>query len=989
MNGEVIKIEASAGTGKTYRLARRYIDLLMRYFPDGLGSILAITFTNKAAGEMKRRILSWLKETALGGRVEWVEGEISPEEEREIRQRALEAVEYILRNYTEFRVGTIDSFVRKIALAGAYEIGLPPRFDIAQHPEPYFERALDEMLDTHEELFRKFAVNYARHEMGTSWFLKRVILNEIKLMHEYRNTYTIPLTVREGNFEEAVREIKDIFQEFWETIDESQLKGNLGKGLSKFSKSRSVKQMKQALKGAAFAKKSAEDLFKKGAQVSEETKRLWINFREKLEDFVVLLLNLKQRNIFHLIEPVSETLENIKKENNLIFLEELNRIVYDKVKEENLEFPQIYINLSARIFHFLFDEFQDTNRMEWENLKPMIEDVFACGKGSLFVVGDIKQSIYRFRGASPELFAQLHEEIPKWVPLKEERLKYNWRSREVVLEFVKKAFDPENLENYLTDGITRDDLKIYEQVRETHEIPPGLREKRRGGYVEVRKVKVESESGNERVGEELKEVMRDVLERYHPGDVVVLVRKRDQAATVARWLSEEGVPVVSQSSLNLKEDPTVEAVVSLMRFLDSPIDDLSFANFVLSRLFQTVSGDRFPEVLKLLEGEQNSPLYKEFQRNFPELWERYFNHLFTRAVGFLPPYDLAVKIMETFSLKADLFLNQLLEVLWKREALGENSLRRFLEFWDSAEDELALSMPEGVEAVRIMTIHKAKGLEAPVVVVPFAELNPKKRSYEYLMKEEGLILNLGKYIAKNFRSLHKVYAEDLKNRWQDELNALYVAFTRARDELYIINLGLRDNKLQDYNFGYGEEEWEVHILRLGKKGKGVVAPEKAPSGDEFTPSFSWEARLREKPRTFQGSYLARKRGERVHRVLEFLGKEPPSPSELEELSRGFSAQEKEALTWLVEENPDLFSGEVFAEFEVVDGEGNTYRMDRVVLSDEVRVFEFKTGGEYADQHLQQLNNYLSLLSRVYPKKPLRGVLLYLDSRTRREVKWEN
>jgi len=998
VGSEFIKIEASAGTGKTHRLARRYIELLMRELPLRLGSILAITFTNKAAGEMKERILAWLKEAALQGDFKWLEGKISPEERDKLRWKAKEAVENILKNYSDFRVGTIDSFVRKIALAGAYEIGLPPRFDIAQQPDPYFERALDELLESDPEMFVNYARDYVRYRLGSSWFIKRHILDNLRKIYRHRNRYINELDLPPQNFKELEEELKGLVREFLNRADTSVMRKTDLDALNMLLRG-PEKGYGDLLGRAVFRAERASDLFRKEARVSEELERLWRDIREKLPGLAVSFFNLKYKNLFEVSRPILDRLEKIKRESNLIFLEELNRRVYERLKD--LEVPQIYINLSEIITHFLIDEFQDTNRMQWENLKVMIEEVFSRGKGSLFVVGDRKQSIYRFRGAYPELFSRVGEEIKgPGVKLREEMLEKNWRSREVILKFVKSAFDPDNLRNHLPKDLKPDVLDLYEAVGETHNIPPELREARRGGYVEVKRLEVDSATLYERVQGEFLRIVKDVLGRYAPGDIVVLVRKGKQAARVARWLSEENIQVISQSSLNLKDHSTVMAVVSLMKFLDTPIDDLSFANFILSRLFRRVSGEAFREIVKFVVQNPPKPLYKEFQRQFPELWERYFSELFTRSVGFLPPYDLAVRIMETFSLEADLFLNQFLELLWSREALGENSLRRFLEFWDSADDELSLDMPEGIDAVRVMTIHKAKGLEAPVIIVPFAQLKTGagrgrgQESEPYLLEEDGkaIPLDLRSKLLNNFPWLKEVYLKKLRENYIDELNALYVAFTRAKDELYIINLKFPSSKINyvgDYDFGYGREKWDENCLRLGEKGRGTPWKEAPEAEDKFVPSFSWKNKLREREEPLEGPYSSRKRGERIHRVMEALGERPPSLDRMEELTRGLSPEEREAVFWAVKENPDLFSGRVFTEFEVVDGEGNSRRLDRVVLGDEIKVFEFKTGLEYPEKHLKQLSTYLSMVSEVFPKRPLRGIILYLDSRTRREIRWEN
>ena len=218
---EFVFVEASAGTGKTYQLAKRYLTLLLggRFPHVSIKEILAVTFTNKAAGEMRERIISWLKEAALGRK--GMLDEISSWTglpSQEVKKRAEEAVEEILRDFSLFRVGTIDSFIRKIALAGAYDLGLPPRFDIVSSGQEYHQLALDEVLYRDLPLVEKFVRDYVREFGG--WGIRRSIYKRIKALYEKRLVYGLNFQRVSPEFlQEKKRELVALARGLLELLD--------------------------------------------------------------------------------------------------------------------------------------------------------------------------------------------------------------------------------------------------------------------------------------------------------------------------------------------------------------------------------------------------------------------------------------------------------------------------------------------------------------------------------------------------------------------------------------------------------------------------------------------------------------------------------------------------------------------------------------------------------------------------------------------------
>ncbi len=987
-------LEASAGTGKTYRLSKEYITLLLKNPNARVQNILAVTFTNKAAGEMRARIFSWLKEAALGKEERLREFEnwtgLSPQE---VKKKAEEAVEEILRDFSLFRVGTIDSFIRKIALAGAYDLELPPRFDIAASSEPYHDLAMDELLVKNFDEVLEFLKEYIREHEG--WNFRKYLYERIKGIYEKERIHGIELgEVPREDLEERFERVKDLSSKLVEVLD-GALKKDARRALTE-------KIYRQDLSSKFLRKKYISELVKNKHTIPPETENLWKEFRRALGEYFYYWGAYQYSSILRIYRHFSHYLEEIKKQENIIFLEELNHIIHQNI--EKLNIPEISIKFSEEISHFLFDEFQDTVPVQWENLFFFIDEAFSSRPSSLFIVGDRKQSIYRFRGGDPELMGSLIEKAGEnnlEVKILEDEL-FNRRSKEKILEFVKKTFGRETLYEFLSSlkkgksqeqvvsPDTRDYLlNVYKRVEETHKIEEGERDSKRGGYVEVKIIEgKDKEEIEENVGKELISLINEIRNRFPPEDIMILVRKRKQARKVAEWLSGEGIPIISQSSMSIKKNPVVSQMVSLMKFLDSPLDDVAFISFILGDVFEKGTGARGQVLgfLNRLPERRESPLYIYFKREFPQLWKDYFEEIFSRAAGFLPPYDLAVKIAETFSVKGNAFLLKFFETLWEREGMGENSLKDFLIYWEKAkEEDLAIEMPDVKKEVRIMTVHKAKGLEAPVVIVPFAEL--KLEVKETVDLKRGLYIKLND-VMKHFPVSGDAYFMEERLTLLDEVNNLYVAFTRAKEELYVFVPSYRDNLLSKFPFG---KIFEDGPWRLGEKlDKGK---RETTSPQTFSSSFSlkWKENIREDGLRGEISshWEEKRRGEAIHRVLEKIGKNMPEREELIRYVKNEGVEEVLGkIEGMLKENPDLFGGDVFTEVEIVDREGKTYRIDRLVVDrDEVRVFEFKTGAK-EPQHRDQVKKYVNLVAEAISGKPVRGILLYLLSGEREEIDWE-
>jgi ATP-dependent exoDNAse (exonuclease V) beta subunit len=576
----------------------------------------------------------------------------------------------------------------------------------------------------------------------------------------------------------------------------------------------------------------------------------------------------------------------------------------------------------------------------------------------------------------------------------------NYRSLQRILEFNDKVFKEivAKSEAYKDAG-ERSGLTDYAQkVREG-------RESR--GYAEVTIFERDDESPPER--EKIQEIVKELHERgYCYGDIAVLTQKNEDAVRATTWLNEEEIPFISYSSLDIRRRKITGEIVSLLNFLSSPTDDLSFATFVLGDIFTRTasvksSGEgpaRFREFFFMQRNDP--PLYKAFQQEFKDLWEIYFAGLF-RAAGYLPLYDLVTAIFNVFRVfeimqDEETSLVKMLEVVKDFEGAGYNSLRDFLGFAGDGEaggTEWTMNVPKNMDAVHVMTVHKAKGLGFPVVLVLLYEERNKGFDYIVAEDEEGAcLLKITKEVLNCSPDFEGLYREEMIKDQVNRLNSLYVGFTRPKEELYVIGVKGKSD-------GYPFDLLPVHDYPPSAR------PDRRPvEKTEAVQTFPVRhSHTLAEYHVSPGEIInleERRRGEFIHRVLFFVeyagdkyGEELLSTIRKVKNESGaeYPAEEiKETLIALIELEglneyfrPEA-GREIRREQEFSDGEGRLFRMDRVVIDrDKITVIDYKTGREKdaEEKYLVQMKTYIKILGTVYPEKYVEGIIAYVD---RKEVR---
>jgi ATP-dependent exoDNAse (exonuclease V) beta subunit len=1022
-------VEASAGSGKTYALSKRYIDLLFQEKtpPHEIKNILAITFTNKATKEMKERILGFLKEIALNLCKEEILFSVT--DKNTAKEKASVILDYIMQNYSFFQVKTIDSFVNIILSGCAYSLKLPANFKIAKEYEEFLSYALNEYIDRASkdngarETIEHFLRQYIYLENKNNWLPKNDMFKLIQSMFTKSTLYGKPF--RQFNLgttnilrekEKILEKYKNIYNNLPEEIDKT-FANTINRFLHDNDKSFDfsfLSNTKSLIRDAVKVKK--------GGVIPPKIEKEWSTLQEDIrklaEKEAYSLLNC----YIDIFNPVYKSLTEYAHKEDVLFLSELNRRANELINQNSITVPELYYRLAARFRHYLIDEFQDTSRLQWENLHLMIEDAVSQN-GTLYYVGDKKQAIYRFRAGDVSLFDDIKDKFSKF-KIKDDKLITNYRSGKIIVDFNNAVFSSNNLKDILSSCQPKDEesLKVLgpndiKEITGIFDCPKQLPYNNvETGYVRTELVKCEdTEDKEEKIKEKLIPLVLELKKRSMPKDIGILCRENRDVELVSRWLIEAGINVESDKTLNIKNNKYIKEIISFLKFLNSPIDNLSFSSFVLGNIFSSVSGMGREKIesfiLKYRYVKGNLALYKEFKNTYPQIWKEYIEESF-KNVGFIRLYELLIDIFRKFKIIGNFpsfhgFFVHLLEIVKKLEDKYD-SLSSFLEFFDELDDENVYVNYSGSDAVCALSIHKAKGLGFGIVIIPFLELDindigpgSKGKDTSYTVTEENNHLLVLKLTSKYNKLSDKIAAEYKKEYIKsliDEINASYVALTRAKYEMYIfIPFGMKGTN-NIARFLIPNDCFERGILAAGPVRNSIS---RGTSSPEFTipaPQYkTWIGFLKNEfidIETIKNKNNILK-GEILHYALSLIGNLKGKDSSVA-IAEAFkeTVSEYPAISDFCEFEPIIEKvienintrcffyiddGEVFTEKEIVNKDGHTKRIDRLIVKkDIILVIDYKTRGDITEGYKNQIEEYIEILKNIYPDKQIKGFLLFLE-----------
>lgn len=1008
-----VVLKASAGSGKTHTLTERFVQFILSgSVPNNdLRNILAVTFSNNAAREMKERILLWLKSLAFNDPDKSAELlPIVSIDSGRLAEKAETMVDQILDHYPDFQVRTIDSFMTSVFKASAIDFGYNPDFEILMSNDAVMEYAfslfLRQVREGQDEALLIDTVlamlnEQQRKDTSFLWDPSHALLEEIKKI--YRK---LAVTGKEPVIADITAEsdaVREKIQETLEDIEEMIVRS----GLERNRKSTClallslVREKRFAdLIGRGIKTPPVNRVKKADRRAQDDYDRIvgrWSELDGLISRYTACYVRSYFVPYLKVFERFSRTIEDAKRRQGKIFIEDINRNLAEYLNDEIV--PDVYFRIGETVFHFLIDEFQDTSPLQWKNLFPLIENALSQ-KGSAFVVGDTKQAIYGFRDADFTIMKKIESRNPfPSSAFHVQTLDVNFRSRQRILDFSRQVF---------RQTIAQSD--VYREAGERSGLTDFAQTVKEGresqGYAEVSILERNEDDPAEK--KKIQETIRELHTRgFRSSDIAILTQTNEDAVRITGWLNEAEIPFISYSSLDIRRRKITGEIVSLLNFLSSPTDDLAFAAFLLGDIFAGIasedpSGEMKRTLSEFLFAKRNeSPLYKAFQQEFGELWKTWFEGLF-RASGYLPLYDLVSEIFAVFRVfeisgDEEATLVKILEVINKFEGAGYNSVRDFLGFagdGEGSETDWTMIVPKNLDAVHVMTIHKAKGLGFPVVLLVLYE--ERRRGFDYLVEEgrDGVgLLKITREILQSAPVFEERYREEALKDTVNRLNSLYVGFTRPEEELYVIGVSGSGRSfpldlLPAEEFPPSAKPDRIPPKKTEDRETLAILHPHVRSGYDTVPGERMNPRERQ-------------RGELIHRVLfhvEYAGE--GFREELLGIIRrvnaetGFLYPEEEIgktvmaviedrnLAEYFRQRPDR---RIMREQEFADREGRLFRMDRVVRdSDRITVLDYKTGAEEAGgAHEGQVRTYLNIIRGVYPGMSVEGVIAYVD---RREVR---
>lgn len=813
---------ASAGSGKTYTLVREYLKIVLASKrDDAYKNILAITFTNKAVEEMKSRIVSALEMFGKDNIDEKSNGmllEIAREtglEPKEIREKSRRIIKNIIHNYASFDILTIDKFTHRVIRSFALDLDLSLSFEVSLDTESLLEEAVDRVIAEagEDETLTRLLVDFATEKADDdkSWNVTRDFLeisklltnenNRTELAHFQNKTISDFLKIKHNVLQICKKLEEEIFAEAKNALQliaekgiehnsfiRSYVPNHLEKiAIKKAIEVNTVHYKRLENQEERYAKSVAQHQKDLVDEVALTVLQSLKTINQKAGKWLFYKAFLKNLTPLSVLNTVNQELLKIQQDQNILSISEFNNIIHKEIKEQPA--PFIYEKLGDRYTHFFIDEFQDTSQMQWENLLPLIdnslsgEDKFG-ERGSLMIVGDPKQSIYRWRGGKAEQFIELAEnKSPFSNPEKLTRsLETNYRSYSEIITFNNGFF------TFLADDFSEESYKkLYlESPQKTNQ--------KTGGYVNISFLDQdepqeddELEKNNPYLNVVLETVRKVHSEGFLYGEMVVLVRRNQEGTLIADYLTQNNIPIISSDSLLISNSDQVIFLVNLLEYIKNKSNTQAKANF-LYYLGKNLNVNPIHNFLK--KGIELTD-EKEFE-NWLEEYGISFSFEQNRRK---PLYEATEILIETFLENSNnIYVQSFLDLVLEQNIRTQSGIDEFLDFWKNKGSQKSIPSPKG-NAVRIMSIHKSKGLEFPVVIFPFADQNYSRGIKEKLwVKNELEEIELEKVLIDNSKSVEnysekasETYFQKNQEELLDHINVLYVALTRAVEQLYVIS----------------------------------------------------------------------------------------------------------------------------------------------------------------------------------------------------------
>nr|WP_321452099.1 UvrD-helicase domain-containing protein [uncultured Carboxylicivirga sp.] len=1065
---------ASAGSGKTYTLSGEFIKLLFED-PQNYKSILAVTFTNKATSEMKNRILENLYALSIEDDPDYLSElmAIHKKTKQQIQRTARQLLINILNDFSKFSVNTIDSFFQKVIRSFAYEANLPAGFKVELDTDKVLSQAVDELLRELElkgnEELREWLINHtlSKIEDGKDWNIANELnslgrevfkeefqslntetlekLQNKKLLHQYNNQLRQITRQFEKAIKEKATEALKLMKQNGINYDMLHLKSrsplkNLEK-LSLLQKTDDLLTIQKLIPlvdnpELCFNKKNTEsenslitDCFNAG--LNDALFKLSELFITEKTNYYTARIISNNLNALGIATDIALKVQDIARNENLFLLADANRLLH-RIIDQN-DAPFIYEKIGSRYQNYMIDEFQDTSRLQWNNFRPLLLNSVSEDKMAM-IVGDVKQSIYRWRNSDWKLLSDQVEADFTEFGTDPQILETNWRSLENIITFNNIVFKE------AARMLQHEFVKSSEEMNPQHEMPEDLKTKISKAYDDTVQniaaksigtggfIKMAFPEGSKKAdfmanatSQAVKEIEHLLDSGYDYKDICILVRRKKEGQQITEALlsgiysdTQRKHPVISNETLLLGSSPAVNLVIQQIKFIQDPENKVYEAYIDLYEQFYQVHSledlDNC-DVSQLITTHQE---IKESLRN--ELLELKGQPLFEMAE------TLIRNLPESIYEHQFIFIQGLLDAVRDYVTNYSVNAHDFITWWDDKGQNNAISVPEGQNAINVMTIHKSKGLEFKAVVIPYCNWPIDDKGFGSLIwckpqTEPFSQIDLVP-VSYNSQLLQSYfvdeYLDERLHQFVDNLNLLYVAFTRAKESLIVLgeqppktggiknvsnllhrianqlNLASIDNEnireklvdswnIEDLVFEYGEipamnsekheiEDKENFIVRTYALGDRIkIHPESMVLN-----SHDGLANL--------------KRGKLMHKLFEYIVSSEDVNRAIHQLilnGQLKTSEKNEIMKFITDKINQPLVKEWFNAENTIINEGDIltstglYRPDRVVVrNNEAIVIDYKFGEIRNEKYRPQVNRYKKLLSQMGYKN-VKGYIWYL------------
>ena len=1076
MNAPLTVYKASAGSGKTFTLTIEYIKLLIKD-PLSYKQILAVTFTNKATEEMKMRILSQLYGLSRllpdsNAYLEIIKKDTELSEEQ-IRQRSSLALGYLIHNYSYFQIQTIDTFFQGVLNNLARELDLTAKLRVTLNDEQLKERAVDrlieeldpknkvlkwvlDLLEENQEENKAWNVISELKSFGKNIFSDLYKQNEKQLssfledenkVKEFKNTLIKAK-------KEAIEKLDKSVTIFFDILNESGLDITDFKNGARGVPSYFLTLQKQEYTKTNFPTKTAlNGLTSSDAWISKGGEEKKPYLRSLVEQRLMPLLNgvesmrvpltktilsvtltLQHINKLRLLSNIEKKVHEINNENNQFLLSDTQILLNSMIEESDS--PFLFEKIGTRLEHIMIDEFQDTSTTQWKNFKILLNECLSHAESSNLIVGDVKQSIYRWRNGDWKLLNNIDQEFNHSEDILDiKNLTTNYRSSRNIITFNNAFFNSlvKTEAGILHEISEKEEQQLQSAYDDVAQLVP--KNKPNKGYVQIEFLK--KEVYEEETLSQTKAIIQDLLDKgAQPKDIAIIHRKNDKLQEIANYLMNEmpHLHFVSSEAFKIHSSSAVNIIIKALKFLVNNDDKLALAELVQTYQTEVLQTKDIDSLMVENRDSLENLLPKSFYINIDELRE-------------LALLNLIETIFNAFSL--DTLKEQTSYVCTFYDKVNEfitdngSNLPLFLNQWEDDLYNTTIST-EQLDGITLITIHRCKGLEYKHVIMPFCDWKLKQDATMLFKTPEAPFSLIPILPIYNSRSkmmntiFESQYIEEYSQTIVDNLNMLYVAFTRACDSLFVISCAnqsilYRASSIQAamtnikdqlpnctiideldkedcyFKFEYGkleveadqkEEEKSMNIFKTPIIPHQIDIKNYAEKASFLQSNKSNEYLKGEETESKQQQYI--ELGQVLHKIFSQIKKKEDIAAAIEKLdyegvidNKKINKENLQNLIYKRFENPiveEWFSDKwtVFNECAILSVDPTTNsvikrRPDRVIYDgDQMIVIDFKFGSP-KDIYIQQIENYMTLLKEMGYKK-IKGYLWFVYSNNIKEVK---